>query len=187
MNTLFEFEKADGFDVFYLDYDNMNYESFKIKCEEKGYSPSRLLTELGLSKGNVTKWRNGINPSSDTLIKLSEKLECSVEDLINSQSDNRSDNSAIDEKLSCPFCGCNTVTANLVVKYFHVIEKAPIYRDGVDPNKGNMGGMSEPTLHCSSFHCSSCDKKWYPFQYKLVMNNGECSFKEVRKKGANNG
>lgn len=56
----------------------MNYEKFKFKCKEKGYSPSGLLTKLGISKGNVSKWKNGANPSYDTLIKLSEELECSV-------------------------------------------------------------------------------------------------------------
>ena len=56
----------------------MNYEKFKIKCKEKGYSPSGLLVKLGISKGNVSKWKNGANPSYDTLIKLSEELECSV-------------------------------------------------------------------------------------------------------------
>lgn len=56
----------------------MNYEKFQEKCKEKGYSPSGLLIKLGISKGNVSKWKGGVNPSYDTLIKLSEELECSV-------------------------------------------------------------------------------------------------------------
>lgn len=56
----------------------MNYEKFKMKCKEKGYSPSGLLKKMGISKGNVSKWKNGVNPSYDMLIKLSKELECSV-------------------------------------------------------------------------------------------------------------
>lgn len=56
----------------------MDFEVLKKRCKEKGYSPSGLLAKLGISKSNVTSWKNGANPSCDTLIKLSEELECSA-------------------------------------------------------------------------------------------------------------
>lgn len=56
----------------------MNYDAFKQKCKEKGYSASRLVTELGISKSNITNWKNGGNPSYDILIKMAQTLECSV-------------------------------------------------------------------------------------------------------------
>ena len=37
----------------------MNYDAFKQKCKEKGYSASSLVTELGISKSNITNWKNG--------------------------------------------------------------------------------------------------------------------------------
>ncbi|MDE5557719.1 MAG: helix-turn-helix domain-containing protein [Ruminococcus sp.] len=56
----------------------MNYDAFKSKCKEKGYSASSLVTELGISKSNITNWKNGGNPSYDILIKMAQTLECSV-------------------------------------------------------------------------------------------------------------
>lgn len=35
----------------------MNYDAFKQKCKEKGYSASSLVTELGISKSNITNWK----------------------------------------------------------------------------------------------------------------------------------
>ncbi len=37
----------------------MDFEAFKTRCKEKGYSASSLVTELGISKSNITNWRNG--------------------------------------------------------------------------------------------------------------------------------
>ena len=56
----------------------MNYNAFKQKCKEKGYSASSLVTELGISKSNITNWKNGGNPSYEILIKMAQTLECSV-------------------------------------------------------------------------------------------------------------
>lgn len=56
----------------------MNYDAFKTRCKEKGYSASSLVTELGISKSNITNWKNGGNPSYDVLIKIAQTLECSV-------------------------------------------------------------------------------------------------------------
>ena len=65
----------------------MNYEAFKQKCKEKGYSASSLVTELGISKSNITNWKNGGNPSYDILIKMSQTLECSVGYLLGTEDD----------------------------------------------------------------------------------------------------
>ena len=53
----------------------MNYDAFKQRCKEKGYSASSLVTELGISKSNITNWKNGGNPSYDILIKMAQTLE----------------------------------------------------------------------------------------------------------------
>lgn len=65
----------------------MNYEAFKQKCKEKGYSASSLVTELGISKSNITNWKNGGNPSYEILIKIAQTLECSVGYLLGTEDD----------------------------------------------------------------------------------------------------
>lgn len=87
-----------------------------------------------------------------------------------------------DNRVKCPFCGSKTVTATVVLCYYGRIKNIPIYKDGVDVNMGDLQEIDEPSLRCSSFHCSSCDQKWYPSQYKLVReDNDECSFEYVEK------
>ena len=56
----------------------VDYNAFKTRCKEKGYSPSSLVADLGLSKSNVTNWKHGGNPSYAVLIQISQKLECTV-------------------------------------------------------------------------------------------------------------
>lgn len=65
----------------------MNYDAFKQKCKEKGYSASSLVTELGISKSNITNWKNGGNPSYEILIKMAQTLECSVGYLLGTEDD----------------------------------------------------------------------------------------------------
>lgn len=66
----------------------MNYDAFKSKCKEKGYSASSLVTELGISKSNITNWKNGGNPSYEILIKMAQTLECSVGFLLGTEDEN---------------------------------------------------------------------------------------------------
>lgn len=65
----------------------MNYDVFKQRCKEKGYSASSLVTELGISKSNITNWKNGGNPSYDVLIKMAQMLECSVGYLLGTETE----------------------------------------------------------------------------------------------------
>lgn len=39
-------------------------------CQKNGTSPSKLVKELGISAGSVTKWKNGSMPSKNTVQKL---------------------------------------------------------------------------------------------------------------------
>lgn len=68
----------------------MNYDAFKTRCKEKGYSPCSLVTALGMAKSNVTKWKDGSNPSYETLIKIAQILECSVGYLFGTENDSHS-------------------------------------------------------------------------------------------------
>ncbi len=61
----------------------MDFNAFKTKCKEKGYSPSSFVDkELGLTRSCVSYWKSGRNPEVDTLIKISLLLDCSVDYLL---------------------------------------------------------------------------------------------------------
>lgn len=77
----------------------MDFEAFKTRCKEKGYSASSLVTELGISKSNITNWRNGGNPSYEMLIKISQKLECTVGFLLGTEYDDNGVGASVKQEL----------------------------------------------------------------------------------------
>lgn len=63
----------------------MFYDNFIKCCNDAGVKPSPLLSQLGISKGNLYKWRNGANPTSDIIIKLASALNVSVDELLGAE------------------------------------------------------------------------------------------------------
>lgn len=55
-------------------------ENFKRICDERGTSPTRVCLDLGLSSSKVNLWNKGGIPKGDVMVKLAQKLECSVMD-----------------------------------------------------------------------------------------------------------
>lgn len=50
----------------------MFYERLKALCEEKQTNLTSVLKNLGMSSGNLSKWKNGKIPKSDTVSALAE-------------------------------------------------------------------------------------------------------------------
>ena len=48
------------------------YEYFRQLCDERGESPTYVVTQIGLSTPNATYWKNGSMPKNDTLRKLAD-------------------------------------------------------------------------------------------------------------------
>ena len=61
--------------------------NFKRICNEKGTSPTRVCLDLGLSSNKVNLWNNGGLPKADVMVKLAQKLECSVMDFFADEED----------------------------------------------------------------------------------------------------
>ncbi|MCD7778866.1 MAG: helix-turn-helix transcriptional regulator [Clostridiales bacterium] len=66
----------------------MFWERFFNLCEECDIKPNPLGKKLGISSGSFTKWKNGSNPSGDSLIKLADYFNCSADYLLG-RTDNR--------------------------------------------------------------------------------------------------
>jgi len=58
------------------------YDNLKAACKAKGISPSALALSLGMSKANVTKWKQGQLPSTGTLQRISEGLDVTTDFLL---------------------------------------------------------------------------------------------------------
>ena len=60
----------------------MFYDTLKKICNEHNTSPSAVALAIGISKSNVTAWKNGRSPKLDTVIKIANYLSVSADKLI---------------------------------------------------------------------------------------------------------
>lgn len=58
------------------------YLRFQSLCNEKGRSPTNVVTTAGLSSCLVTAWKNGASPKLETLMCLAKELEVPVIELL---------------------------------------------------------------------------------------------------------
>ena len=65
----------------------MFWDNLITLCVNRNISPSALTKELSISKGVVTKWRNGSTPHQTTLLKIANYFNVSVEELISEPKD----------------------------------------------------------------------------------------------------
>lgn len=60
----------------------MFWENFSFLCEKNGKKPNTVATELKISSGSVTAWKQGRVPKWGTLQKIADYFSVSVENLI---------------------------------------------------------------------------------------------------------
>lgn len=58
------------------------WESFSSLCEERKIKPANAAKDLGLANNSPTKWRNGTIPTGETLCKLADYFEVSIDYLL---------------------------------------------------------------------------------------------------------
>lgn len=54
------------------------YEQVYRVCEEKGTKPTIVLKELGMSTGNMSKWKGGTSPTVDVAVAIAHHLDVSL-------------------------------------------------------------------------------------------------------------
>ena len=55
----------------------MFWDKFVSVCNEKGTSPTAVVTALHISVGSITKWKNGTTPNDTTIRKIADYFEVS--------------------------------------------------------------------------------------------------------------
>ena len=59
------------------------FNRFSALCRENGKSPNAVASEIGVSSGSVTVWKqNGTMPRTETLKKVAEYFNVSIESLL---------------------------------------------------------------------------------------------------------
>ena len=52
----------------------MFFDKLQALCDEKGIAMSALLDQVGMSRGNMARWKDGLTPKPATQLKLAEAL-----------------------------------------------------------------------------------------------------------------
>lgn len=61
----------------------MFWERFYDMCIQRGTKPNPLAREIGISSGALTKWKTERTlPNGETLLKIANRLDCSVDYLL---------------------------------------------------------------------------------------------------------
>lgn len=66
----------------------MFYDNFLRLCEDRGVSPTRVLTNLGISKGSLSRWRDGGEPLNETKKKIADYFGITVRQLMDGEIEN---------------------------------------------------------------------------------------------------
>lgn len=60
----------------------MFWDRYEYLCKKKGKSPNALAKEMGAGTSACTYWKNGTVPKGETLMKIAEIFDCSVDYLL---------------------------------------------------------------------------------------------------------
>lgn len=60
----------------------MFYDQLQPICKQKGTSVSAVLDGIGMSRANVTRWKEGVNPRFEVKLKIANYLGINVNELL---------------------------------------------------------------------------------------------------------
>lgn len=60
----------------------MFWNRYKALCENSNNTPNGVAKLLGISNSSCTQWKNGMLPKGDTLLKIAEFFNCSIDYLL---------------------------------------------------------------------------------------------------------
>lgn len=81
----------------------MFYDNLKAICDQKGLKVSPTVVECGGALGSIGRWKKGAYPNSDIVIKLSERLNVSIDYLLTGKESSKSDLSKDEQDVLATF------------------------------------------------------------------------------------
>ena len=82
LNYLFELDDENHFKKYNLEKLNF-YENLMSYIKSKKISARQFCKDLGFSKDNIIRWKNGVKPTVQRLFEISKYFDCTIDDLIN--------------------------------------------------------------------------------------------------------
>lgn len=83
----------------------MFFDILQALCDEKGIAMSALLDSVGMSRGNMARWKNGLVPKAATKIKLANALGVDRARLDDDQEGKNSSGADILDEIDIAFYG----------------------------------------------------------------------------------
>ena len=95
------------------------YSNFLSMCNSIGKTPSKVVTEVGLKKSAVTRWKAGGNPTDATTQKIADYFGVSVDYLLGNETEKaptltKKDERDIERRLSAMIADLNGPTDGLM-------------------------------------------------------------------------
>ncbi len=115
----------------------MFWERFYNQCLEKGIKPNPFGKTIGISSGVLTKWKDGTIPNGETLFKIAEALDCSVDYLLgrtdNPQSHTGTGVAQDENKLLTCFAALNDEGKEKAIERLEEMAALDKYKKGYQP------------------------------------------------------
>lgn len=81
LDYLFEFSNENHYKEYIID--NLKfYENLTLLINSKKISARKFCKDLGYSKDNILRWKNGTQPTIQRMLEMSNYFGCSIDDLI---------------------------------------------------------------------------------------------------------
>lgn len=81
LDYLFELSNENHFRL-YKENKLKFYENLSLFIKNKNISARQFCKDLGYSKDNITRWKNGIQPTIQRLLEMAQYFKCTMDDLL---------------------------------------------------------------------------------------------------------
>lgn len=88
----------------------MFYEIFLSLCQSKNCKPTNVVSELGFSSGNLSKWKGGSQPHGNSLKRLAEYFNVTTDYLLGNDTSETKDPATEEEIKFALFNGSDGIT-----------------------------------------------------------------------------
>lgn len=145
--------------------------------KERGLSQTELAEKINKSLRTVQKYEKGeIEVSVETANDIANVLGTSIAFILTGEECVMKQPITDDvREIACPFCGKGSVYATILTTIYFTAEHK-MYKTGVDFSGDSFGEIFgepdkfKPLIKYTSFHCTSCGKRWINSQYKVVRD-----------------
>lgn len=112
----------------------MFWQNFSRLCTQSGKSPTRVVEELGLTRGSVAGWKKGAEPRNNTVKQIADYFGVTVDELTGAVSSPPPPSLEPDEaQLLTDYRGFSYAGRGLVRDFIEKMKAAGIYAQGADP------------------------------------------------------